>query len=142
MARPTKPYRLWKTKSGTYYYKLPGMRNWKSTSSKRKTAAQKIAIGKLNTWRGLDTPPVNGSLRQYLEPFYKWDSCPHVARLRSEKHPIGKEHAKHCRSLIDRYILEDPIAEIQVRGIRRDLTTKRETIGGKNLILIAIEFEN
>lgn len=119
MARPTKPYRLWKTKTGVYYYKLPGMRNWKSTGCKRKTAAHKIAIKKLGTWRGSDTPPVTGSFRQYLEPFYKWDSCPHVARLLSEKHPIGKEHVKHCRSLIDRYILKDPIADIQVRGIRR-----------------------
>ena len=59
------------------------------------------------------------SLRKYLEPYYQWDRCPHIARLRAEKKQISEQHAKHQRALINKYILEDSIADLSVRELRR-----------------------
>jgi len=59
------------------------------------------------------------ALKDYLQPFYKWDECPHVERLRSEKHPISQQHVKHQWALIDKYILTDPIADRNVHELRR-----------------------
>lgn len=120
-----KPYGLWKRKRGKktiYYYRL-GDRSWRSTGCSRQQEAIDFALLRLEEAKveAARKKKVHRAviLRDYLEPFYRWESCPHVARLRAEKHPIGREHAKHCRSLIDRYILTDPIAELKVEEFRR-----------------------
>ena len=46
MARPKKAYRLWK-RGKRYYYKLPGMADWRSTGFERKTDAENFLVEQL-----------------------------------------------------------------------------------------------
>lgn len=57
-------------------------------------------------------------IRQYLQRFYG-PECPHVARLRAEKKSIGREHIRHCRTILERYVLQDPIADGNLEQLRR-----------------------
>ena len=59
------------------------------------------------------------SLRDYIEPFYLWDRCPHIARLIAEKKQISKRHAINQRILIDKFILKDSIADKNLHELRR-----------------------
>jgi len=59
------------------------------------------------------------SLRDYLEPFYRWERCPHIGRLLTEKKQISEQHAKHQRALIDKHIFKDRIANQYVQELSR-----------------------
>lgn len=61
----------------------------------------------------------NITLREYIEPFYDWDRCPHVRRLREENKSITEYHAKNERARITNHILPDPIADMVFTEIRR-----------------------
>jgi len=64
--RQKKEYRLWK-RGKYFYYRLPGMQEWASTSATTRTAAERFAINKLRKGRS-DT---NFTFKQYAEPFFK-----------------------------------------------------------------------
>ena len=119
MSRPKKAYRLFKRETGVYYYRLPGMFSWKSTGHKRKTDAENLVIEKLKDWE----PPAirirGGRLRDFIEPYYVWDKCPRIAERRADGKRIGRQHADRQRDLIEKYILRDEIADMEVRKITR-----------------------
>ena len=116
-----KPYGLWKRTNGVFYYRL-GHGPWRSTGQTRKDKAiehvlQRLEEAKVEATRRarrLEAVP----LRDYLKPYYG-PNCPHVMRLRAEKKSIGAEHVKHCRALLDRHVLQDRIADLDVRELRR-----------------------
>ncbi len=121
----SKPYGLWKRKCGKksiYYYHL-GDRAWKSTGRSRQQDAIDFVLLQLEEQKQEAARqkqiPQAVILRDYLEPFYVWDRCPHIARLRAEKHPIGREHAKRQRALIETYILTDRLADRNLRDLSR-----------------------
>ncbi len=110
-----RPFRLWKRKDAgrVYYYMLPG-EGWHSTGKTTKDAAlnyiqdeietrkeelkkqqEQLSIGKIAII----------TFREYAEPFFIWDHCPHCLRIRGSGGQIGPEHAKHQRSLLERFII-------------------------------------
>ena len=108
----------WKHKhSPNYYFSYTngsGRRRIKSTRARtKKDARDFIARHMQKVGQNPDT------LKQYAAPFYKWDECPHIRRLLDENKSIGKEHSAHCRSLLEKYILRDPMAEKRLTEIRR-----------------------
>ena len=60
------------------------------------------------------------TLREYAEPFWIWETCPHVERLRSEGKSITKNHVKIQRSIMENHLFPDPIVSIQIGEITRD----------------------
>jgi integrase len=113
-----KPYQLWKRKikkGQVYYYRLPGQK-WKTTGRTSRAKAENFILEELKK----DTPESSElTLKEYAEPFFVWDKCPRCTRLYGEGKQIGKDHAKHQRSLLKRFILQDPISEKQIGEIRR-----------------------
>lgn len=113
-----KPYGLWK-RGKVYYYRI-GAGKWKSTSRTRQDKAMEYALERLEEYRQRKLEESRTIiLRDYLDPFYVEGRCPHVARLRAEKHPISTHHIRLQRTNIDKYILEDEIADRNLRELRR-----------------------
>ena len=113
-----KPYGLWK-RGKVYYYRI-GTGKWKSTSCTRQDKAHEYALERLEEEKHHKEEEAKTIiLRDYLDPFYIEDRCPHVARLRAEKHPISSHHIKLQRTNITKYIFEDEIADRNLRELRR-----------------------
>ena len=105
-----KGYRLKKRENGYYYFMLPGMKGWKSTGVKSKDKAAKFITEKLQEKEQYkQTESI--TLREYAAPFFIWGTCPHCTRRDNDGQQISPEHAKHQRSILKRFILEDPIAD-------------------------------
>ncbi len=114
-------YRMWK-RGKYYYFRLRDWTSWKSTGcTTKETAVDYIIeqIEKNEPEKKTGRPSIRLLLRQYIEPFYTWERCPHVLRLRDENKHITKEHVLRQRSLIINHILPDPIADKIVTEIKR-----------------------
>ena len=69
------------------------------------------------------------TLGQYLQPFFTWDSCPHVRRLLVEGKSISPQYANAQRRRIEMYLLGDAICDIPLKYLRRaDLLDWRERL--------------
>ena len=134
MARAQLPYKVYPkrrtTKSGkktvVYYYSLNpdcGLprevcedEQRKSTGKRRKSDAVecilKERIPELQATVEKESAPQ--SLGEWLTPFYLPGFCPHLARLESDGKPVTYRWAKDQRGMLDRLIVEDPIAKIPV----------------------------
>lgn len=116
--RYREPYTLLRRKGAkVYYYRLGGdpIRRARSTGKTLKHEAkeyveQLLARGALSA---------DMDLAKFLEPYYGWETCPHVARLRAEKKQVGEQHVRHQRALLDKYVLTDAIAHENVHELRR-----------------------
>ncbi len=62
---------------------------------------------------------INLTLREYAEPFYLWDKCPHIRRLLDENKSITKRYANIQRQTLEKYIFKDQIADMMISDIRR-----------------------
>ncbi len=116
-----KPYGLWK-RGKTYYYRFPGG-SWRSTGRSRQDEALGYVLEQVEKAKAEAARRIRAAasvpLRAYLESFYHWGSCPHVARLLAEKKQISPQHVKNQRVLIDKYLLKDPIADLPIQDLRR-----------------------
>jgi len=100
-----------------YYYDKSGKRVSKSTGQTVKYKAEEYAqqlVGLLN-----DTPRKDITLGEYAQPFFLWDSCPHIRRLLDERKSITHRHARNQRLWLEKYILSDKIAEKSLAKITR-----------------------
>ncbi|UCF98456.1 MAG: hypothetical protein JSV89_02720, partial [Spirochaetaceae bacterium] len=116
--KPKKPYRLWQRKRDGYFmYRLPSMNGWKSTGVTTRTAAVKFVMEKIRSGPG----PAAGetTFKEYAEPFFLWDSCPHIKKLRDEGKSITRRTAAMNRSWLESYVFTDPIAKRPLAEITR-----------------------
>jgi hypothetical protein len=93
------------------------MKRWKTTGKRTENEAVEFILDQV---RSLGIPLDVGSettLRELLEPYYT-EHCPHVLRLRDERKSITHTHIKACRALIEKKILTDPIADINVNQLK------------------------
>lgn len=110
--------RIWQ-RGEVYYYRTRSMTKWKSTGcTLKKDALDYIEAHRNDIPKPKKVKP-GTTLRQLLEPYYIWDRCPHVQRLRDENKSVTQEHVKACRALIDKKILTDPIADRAVSDLKR-----------------------
>ena len=63
--------------------------------------------------------PGNVTLKKYIEPFFIWDRCPHIARLREEGKSISESYATKQRRRMETYLCTDQIVELKMGSIRR-----------------------
>ncbi len=131
MGRRKKLFRLW-LKGSIYYWCSPESPGWKSTGESDRRRAEDYAVEQLKTRArvgvlkelrpevraevALDLlmPTARMSLREYLEPYFIWDRCPHCRRRRAEGKQLGRGHVADSRRMLDKYVLTDPIAEVPV----------------------------
>lgn len=124
------PFRRKNAKVWYFCYWEGDKRIYKSTGETLKYKAVEFIKAFLDS---KDAKLKNITLREYIEPFYDWDRCPHVRRLREEKKSITEYHAKNERARIDNHILTDPIADSIFGEIRRsDILDFRSRVVKKN----------
>ncbi len=90
-----------------------------TTGQTSRTAAEAWVydlIDKKKTQHGVNS---DLSFRQYAEPYFTWDRCPHARRLREEDKSITRRHVYHQRRWLERYVLTDKIADLTLSAIRR-----------------------
>jgi len=70
---------------------------------------------------GLTGPGRSGAtFAAYSAPFYVWETCPHVSRLRDAGKSIGKLHVETSRRWLDMWVLTDSeFCELPIREITR-----------------------
>lgn len=110
-----RPFLLHK-RGDVWYFKLPDEKTYHSTGESVKARAQEHAMDAAHS-----KPSRNGTatLRSYAEPFYVWETCPHIRRLQEDGRSITRRHVRAQRALLEQKILKDPIAEMAIPRIRR-----------------------
>jgi len=111
-----RPFLLWK-RGKIWYYKLPEIKHYLSTGQSTRRAAENYIIDVLNRERA--SIPHYYTFRKYSRPFYNWDQCPHIRRLREEGKSITRRHAKIQRQRLEKHILTDPFADKRLSEITR-----------------------
>lgn len=82
-------YLLWK-RGKFWYYRLSGEKCYHSTGLTRRTAVENFVV-ELLRHRRTDVPCYY-TFRRYANPYFDWDRCPHVRRLREEGKSIIHRH--------------------------------------------------
>ncbi len=114
MSKYKKPYRL-KKRGKYYYYKLPNEEVFHSTGETSKTLAEQYVSLILQD----EKSSFSKTLREYAEPFYIWETCPHIRKLRDEKKSIGKRHVSMQRQKLEKYVFTDSISNKKLSEISR-----------------------
>ena len=112
--KPKKAYRLWKR--GKYFaYRLPGMKTWKTTEETTKTDAEIFVVDLLRKGKSRTTM----TLKQYAEPYFKYEECPHIRRLLDEGKSYTRRTAQQNRGWLEKQVLKDEIANKLLAEITR-----------------------
>ncbi len=111
-----------------YYFTISeaGRRRNVSTGETGKEKARQVVREYIEKHRrGTDL-----TFRDYAAQYFKWETCPRVARLLDEGKSISLEHVKHCRMWLDRYVITDHIfSGIQMKEITRgDILNLRQRL--------------
>ena len=54
-----------------------------------------------------DPGVIDVTLREYIQPFYLWDRCPHIGRLREEGKSISESYAAKQSRRMETYLCTD-----------------------------------
>ena len=115
MSRAKSPVKYWKN-GKYYYYKTPEMSCFRTTCQTSKARAQeyvkelmeKKMVGKAN--------PL---FKDYAEPYFDWERCPHATRLRAEGKHITERYCNNNRRLLEKYFFGSELGRIHIADIRR-----------------------
>jgi hypothetical protein len=92
---------------------------WHSTGCQYRGDAEQFLEDLLTGGRYTDTPAKYQTFRQYAEPYFEWERCPHIRRLREEGKSITRRHAMIQRQRLKKHILPDPFADKRMPEITR-----------------------
>ncbi|UCF97016.1 MAG: site-specific integrase [Spirochaetaceae bacterium] len=112
-------------KRGKYWhYRLANEKTFHTTGKTTKPRAIEFVQERIGR-----APSSPLTLKQYIEPYFIWDQCPHVRRLLNEGKSITRRYVAIRRMLIKKHILTDSIADRLVADIRRaDLLDFRDRL--------------
>jgi len=118
MGRHARVLSLIEWSNGFWYYRLPGMKGYKSTGTRDHHEAVLFTQGKMKSAEllGSRRAPL---LKEYSADFFVWDRCPHCRKLREEGRQITRRYAHGQRLLLDKYLLTDRIADKPLLAITR-----------------------
>jgi integrase len=125
MGRHAGVFSLRHWENGFWYYRLPGMTSYKTTGIKGagkpadRHQAELFVREKIKGSAPPGAPPARRTLREYAEPFFVWEICPHCKKLRDEGRQITRRHAHHQRLTLKKYLLPDRIVEKPLQEITR-----------------------
>ena len=92
----------------------------KSTGCSTIAEATAFVIARIEKLKNNGVPSSTLTFGEYAEPFYDWDRCPHVTRLRSEGKSITRKHASNQRYLAKNHVFTDEIlSEIPLAELRK-----------------------
>jgi len=111
-----RPFLFWK-RGKVWYYKLPEIKHYLSTSQTTRRAAENYVVNILNKERA--SVPCYYTFCKYAAPFFDWERCPHIRRLREEGRSITCRHAKIQRQGFEKHILPDPSTDKRLSEITR-----------------------
>lgn len=102
MGREKKPYCI-KKKGDYYYYKLPSMKNYKSTELKSETKAEKYVldlIKQIDKDNGviIDTDKTFAS---YTKDYFIWNKCPYFTRRMRQGKNLTQRYCSECFRVLD-----------------------------------------
>ena len=126
-----RPFLLFK-RGEYWYYRLAGDKTFHTTGQKSRNKAEVLVVELL---RSAETHRRQRhlSFRLYAEPFFDWDHCPHIRRLREEGKSITRRHARIHRQQLEKHILNDPFAQKRLSEITRtDVLDLRSRLLAKN----------
>ena len=92
---------------------------WHTAGCKIRKNAKSYLADLLVGGRNTDTSAKYQSFCQYAPPFFIWDRCPHVSRLREEGKSITRRHARIQRQQLQKHILSDPFTHKRLSEITR-----------------------
>jgi integrase len=77
----------------------------------------------------LHTHTQSMSFGEYAEPFFDWERCPRIRRMRAEDKTIGEEYAGNVRSALQLHVFNDKFSQIPLHKIKRkDVVELRDRI--------------
>jgi hypothetical protein len=110
---------------------------WHSTGCESRQDAESYLEDLLADGRHPATLAKHQSFLQYSAPFFLWDRCPHIRRLREEGKSFTRRHAKIQRQRLEKHILSDPFVHKRLSEITRadvlDLLHKRLAMAEQHL---------
>jgi hypothetical protein len=98
-----------------YFYRLPGEKELHSTYATSKRKAERYVVNLLRKRMGITTQ--DKSLREYAEPFFVWNKCPHIKSLFGRGEPVEPKSVKRQRALLEKYLFADTLAEKDLSSI-------------------------
>ena len=137
--RYREPFTLLRRKGAkVYYYRLASdpTRRARSTGKTLKHEA-KDYVEQLLTRKALSA---DVELAKFLEPYYNWETCPHVTRLRAEKKQVGEQHVNHQRALLDKYVLTETFPLLW-QNIRSVFLEPLGCFGGRQTFSVRIQLD-
>lgn len=106
---------------------------WHTTGCKDRRDAENFIKDLLSGSPYPDIPVKHLSFRKYAAPFFIWDHCPHIRRLREEGKNITRRHAKIQRGRLNKHVLSDSFANKRLSEITRaDVLDLRSRLLKKN----------
>lgn len=118
MGRHARVLSLIEWSNGFWYYRLPGMKGYKSTGTRDHREAVLFTQEKMKSAELL-APRRAPLLKEYSADFFVWDRCPHCRKLREEGRQITRRYAHGQRLLLEKYLLPDRIAQKPLNAITR-----------------------
>ena len=79
------------------------MKTWKSTGKTTRTDADRFVINLLREGK----EPSKQTLKQYVDPFFDYERCPHIRRLLDEGKSYTRRTAKQNRGWPKKHVLVD-----------------------------------
>ena len=93
----------------------------KSTGCSTKADAETFVVNRIAELRKQSARNRSSlTLREYAEPFWIWDTCPHVDRLRGDGKSITKNHVQIQRNIMKNHLLTDEVVDLPIGEITRD----------------------
>ncbi len=130
-----------KKRGNIWYYRLADQRTYHSTGQTHRSHAENWVVNKHNLIlepkprrsTSEQPPRAEMTLREYIEPFFLWDRCPHVTRLREEGKAISEGYVTKQRRRMETYLFNDEIVGLKIGSIRRsDILDFRRRLIEKN----------
>ena len=94
-----------------WYFKIPEMKCFKSTGETSKAMAMRYAERVIAEKRAGKENPL---FRDYAEPYFDWDRCPHATRLIAEGKNISERYCRNNRRLLEKYVFNSPLGRMHI----------------------------
>ena len=115
-----KNYRLTLRNNGVFYFKLPGFKTWKTTKKRDRDEAVEFVTEYRQKYKG---PESERAFKITVRDYFVWlpeedhPRCPYCHEKVIDGKQISAGHAKRQRSVLERFIFTDPLANLSTREI-------------------------
>jgi hypothetical protein len=106
---------------------------WHTIGCHNRKDAEQYLEDLLAGGRYTDTPAKYQTFREHAGPYFNWERCPHIRRLREEGKSVTRRHARIQHQQLEKHTLSDPFAQKRLSEITRaDVLDLRSRLLAKN----------